>query len=186
MVLPDVISEDPRFVEKDAPPLSEEFPSGTKVFFLGDHAYGVAGQVSDTTDKTISVMLAVCSNFGMFVNRLLTRMQFCPDEKAESDKFKSIVANQVGLRYFPSFKVAEMVGITGHALSKITSSFMILAPDGGKVNMGLSLKFEAKGLKVISYSRKNDRFWEFSDKAVELIKAYKVSCRSLNAYLPLY
>ena len=59
MVLPEVISEDPRFLEKEAPPLSEEFPTGTKVFFLGDHAYGVAAQVSDTTDKTISVMLAV-------------------------------------------------------------------------------------------------------------------------------
>ena len=59
MVLPEVISEDPRFVEKEAPPLSEEFPAGTKVFFLGDHAYGVAAQVSETTNTSISVMLAV-------------------------------------------------------------------------------------------------------------------------------
>lgn len=62
MVLPEVISEDPRFIEKDAPPLSVEFPSGTKVFFLGDHAYGVAGQVSEAAEKTISVMLAVSSD----------------------------------------------------------------------------------------------------------------------------
>lgn len=67
-----------------------------------------------------------------------------------------------------------MVGISGHALSKITSSFMILATDGSKANVGLSLKFEAKSLKVIGYSRKNDRFWEFSEKAVEVIKAYQV------------
>ena len=58
MCLPEVISEDPRFIEKDAPPLHEEFPAGTKVFFLGDHAYGVAAQVVETAETTMSVMLA--------------------------------------------------------------------------------------------------------------------------------
>lgn len=59
LVLPEVISEDPRFLEQGAPPLSEEFPAGTKVFFLGEHAYGVAAQVQDTTESAISVVLAV-------------------------------------------------------------------------------------------------------------------------------
>lgn len=63
MVLPEVISEDPRFMEKDAPPLAEEFPKGAKVFFLGDHAYGVAAQISDTAEKTLAVMLAVSRVF---------------------------------------------------------------------------------------------------------------------------
>jgi 5'-3' exoribonuclease 1 len=57
--LMDVVSEDPRFLEKDAPPLSEEFPEGSRVFFLGEHAYGAAAQVSATTDTSISVILAV-------------------------------------------------------------------------------------------------------------------------------
>ena len=83
------------------------------------------------------------------------------------------MSNQVALKYYPSFKVAEMTGISGHALSKVTSSFMVF--DGkSKINLGLSLKFEAKSLKVIGYSRKNDRFWEFSEKAIALIKEYKV------------
>jgi 5'-3' exoribonuclease 1 len=59
LVLPGVMSEDPRFMELDPPPLAEEFPVGTKVFFLGDHAYGVAAQVQETTDTTVSVVLAV-------------------------------------------------------------------------------------------------------------------------------
>lgn len=67
-----------------------------------------------------------------------------------------------------------MIGISGHALSKVTASFMVLMGDGSKNNIGLSLKFEAKSLKVIGYSRKNGRFWEFSDKAIELIQEYKV------------
>ena len=62
MCLPEVVSEDPRFMEREAPPLSEEFPDGSKIFFLGEHAYGVAAQVSTTTESTLSVILAV-SNF---------------------------------------------------------------------------------------------------------------------------
>ncbi len=59
------------------------------------------------------------------------------------------------------------------AVAKVTSSFMVLTSDGQKQNLGLSIKFDAKGMKVIDYSRKEGRHWEFSDKAVELLKEYK-------------
>ena len=61
MTIPEVIKEDPRFIEKDPPPLHEEFEVGSKVFFLGDHAYGVAAQVSETMQTTLAVILAVRS-----------------------------------------------------------------------------------------------------------------------------
>lgn len=54
-----VVSEDPRYAEKEAPPLVEEFPVGSRVIFLGDHAYGTAGQVSATEESSLSVILAV-------------------------------------------------------------------------------------------------------------------------------
>ena len=66
-----------------------------------------------------------------------------------------------------------MLGMSGRALSKVMSSFMVLTSDGSKSNLGLSLKFEAKGLKVIEYSRKDGRFWEFSEKAIQLLHEYK-------------
>ena len=59
------------------------------------------------------------------------------------------------------------------AVAKITSSFMVLTSDGQKNNLGLSIKFDAKAMKVIDYSRKDGRHWEFSDKAVELLQEYK-------------
>lgn len=59
MTVTSVASEDPRYIEGVPPPLSEEFPVGTKVFFLGEHAYGTAAQVSGTTDAALSVILAV-------------------------------------------------------------------------------------------------------------------------------
>jgi 5'-3' exoribonuclease 1 len=58
MIVSEVASEDPRFAEKEAPPLSEELPEGSKIFFLGEHAYGVAAQVSSATEKTLSIILA--------------------------------------------------------------------------------------------------------------------------------
>lgn len=54
-----VTSEDPRYIERVPPPLSEEFPIGTKVFFLGEHAYGTAAQIFGATDTSLSVILAV-------------------------------------------------------------------------------------------------------------------------------
>ncbi|TBU45695.1 hypothetical protein BD309DRAFT_859613 [Dichomitus squalens] len=158
MAVSEVNSEDPRFLEKEAPPLSEEFPDGSKVFFLGEHAYGVAAQISATTQDTLSVILA-----------------FFPSEKDENDAFKQAVTHRTQKKYLSSFKVAEMLGISTRALSKITSSFMVISGGGSKSNLGLSLKFEAKALKVIEYSRKDGRYWEFSEKAIELIHQYKAT-----------
>ncbi|KAF7319188.1 5'-3' exoribonuclease 1 [Mycena chlorophos] len=166
MTLSQVASEDPRFMEREAPPLSEEFPEGSKIFFLGEHAYGVAAAVSATTDTTLSVILA-----------------FFPSDTAENAKFKAVVEQRKALRYLPSFRVAEMVGISGRALSRITSSFMILTSDGQKTNLGLSLKFDAKALKVIDYTRKDAKHWEFSEKAIDLIRQYKLKFPALFANL---
>jgi 5'-3' exoribonuclease 1 len=76
--------------------------------------------------------------------------------------------------YYPSYRAAEMVRVSGRALGKITSSFMVVTSDGQKINLGLSIKFEAKSMKVIDYSRKDGRSWEYSQKALDLILEYKV------------
>lgn len=53
---------------------------------------------------------------------------------------------------------------------------MVIASDGQKSNLGLSLKFEAKSMKVLDYSQKatNGRGWEYSEQAIRLIEDYKV------------
>ena len=159
-------SEDPRYAERPAPPLSEEFPEGSKIFFLGEHAYGVAAQVNKTEEKerTLSVILA-----------------FFPSDKSEQIKFKEIVeasslpSSNSGVSYVPSYIAANQVNLSGRALSKITSSFMVITSDNQKHNLGLCLKYEAKSLKVIGYTRKDKeggRHWEFSQKALALIREY--------------
>lgn len=69
--------------------------------------------------------------------------------------------------------------MTGLAVSKITSSLMVILSDGSKVNLGLSLKFQGKGLKVLTYTRMDDRGWEYSAKAVELLREYKAAFPAL-------
>lgn len=44
--------------------------------------------------------------------------------------------------------------------------------DERRCNLGLNLKFEAKKLKVLGYSRRGDAGWEFSPKAVQLLRDY--------------
>ncbi|TEB33517.1 hypothetical protein FA13DRAFT_1627125 [Coprinellus micaceus] len=168
MSVVEVSSEDPRYVERAPPPIKEEFPEGSKVFFLGEHGYGVAAQVSATDEEkdTLSVILA-----------------FFPAERLESDRFKEIVNARKASRYFLSYRATDMVGISGRALGKITSSFMVLTSDEQKNNLGLSIKFEAKALKVIDYSRKEGRTWEYSEKAIQLIREYKAAFPEVFASL---
>lgn len=180
-----VESEDPRFLEKEAPSLHEEFPQGSKIFFLGEHAYGVAAQVSETTETTLTVVLAVCFS-PLFVYALfLLTCQFFPSEQSENEKFTTVASEAKPSRYLPSYRVVDMLGISPLALSRITSGFMVIATDGQKVNLGLNLKFEAKSLKVLGYTQKstNGRNWEFSDRAIELIRSYKVFLYILFLFL---
>ena len=101
-------------------------------------------------------------------------VQFFPSETSEPDKFAKIVNSDFPGNYFQSYDVGRMVGLSGLALARITSSLMIMTSDGQKANIGLSLKYEARGLKVMNYSRKNRNVWEFSYRAIELIREYLV------------
>ena len=47
MCLPEVASDDGQLLKREEPKLSEEFPEGS------EHAYGVAAQVSGTTEMTV-------------------------------------------------------------------------------------------------------------------------------------
>lgn len=70
--------------------------------------------------------------------------------------------------------------ISPFALSKITSNFQVnVGSTDQRVNIGLGLKYEGKALKVLGYSRKSEKGWEYSKKAFELIAEYKVNPPSL-------
>jgi 5'-3' exoribonuclease 1 len=74
--------------------------------------------------------------------------------------------------YTPSWKVAKMLGLSGLALSKITSSFYVMLEKDKKLNLGLNLKYESKQEKVLGFADKTEHGWEYSDKAINLIRNY--------------
>lgn len=98
-------------------------------------------------------------------------------DKDENERFKALVRDQPGERYYPLSDVARTAGLSPKVISKLTSRVMAVDEDRpSKINLGLSVKFEAKAQKVIDYSRKTDRYWEFSQATVDLVKEYKVNC----------
>jgi len=52
---------------------------------------------------------------------------------------------------------------------------MVMLEDGTKVNIGLSLKFESKGMKVLGWSKRNDRGWEYSETCARALQKYKAA-----------
>jgi 5'-3' exoribonuclease 1 len=154
VIVDEVTSEDQRFLEKAAVPIEEEFPPGSRAFFLGDFNYGRPLEVVGHTDNKAEIWLSTL--------------------KGKEVEFGRNVVNGHGFQthYTPSYAVAKMLGLHPLVLSKITSAFSISACGLPRLNVGLNLKFEAKKLKVLGYSRRSDNGWEFSNKAIELLSTY--------------
>ncbi|GAA6005367.1 hypothetical protein JCM11491_002675 [Sporobolomyces phaffii] len=159
-VVTDVVSEDVRYMERPPIPIETEFPEGCNVFFLGPATYGTPSQVASHEGNNVSIRIA-----------------FFPSDAAEKAIFKSRLHTlQRDTHYSPSHSLGRIVNMSGLALSKMCSSLLVLFNDQ-RVNIGLNLKFEAKGLKVLGYSRKGGDGgaggWEYSQKAVQLIQEYR-------------
>ena len=52
---------------------------------------------------------------------------------------------------------------------------MVRLENDSKVNIGIPMKFESKGLKVLGYTRRNDRGWEYSETAARVLERYKAA-----------
>lgn len=155
LVVENVVSEDVRFIEQAALPIEDEFPEGTNAFFLGDYAYGrplsVIGHEKGKAKCLVALSTGRQAEFGRDIARQAERLS----------------------PYTPSFQIAQSLGLNALALAKITSAFSVRVDDQ-RINLGLNLKFEAKKLKVLGYSRKGASGWEFSQAAIKLIQQYMI------------
>ncbi|PHH87800.1 hypothetical protein CDD83_8386 [Cordyceps sp. RAO-2017] len=157
-IVDEVINEDERFIEKAALPIEEEFPVGTRAFFLGEYAYGrpleIIGHIYHKAEVVVSI----------------------PKTKEQPFAKQLIHRAERANPYTPSFAVAKQLGMHPLVLSKITSSYQVMTSAGLKLNLGLNLKFEGRKLKVLGYSRKSHTGWEFSALAIKLITDYMLAC----------
>ncbi|GMF72984.1 unnamed protein product [Aspergillus oryzae] len=155
LVVGEVINPDERFIERDALPIEEEFPEGSRAFFLGDFNYGRPMHITGHSNGKVNGLIAAVKGrepeFGK--ERARDAERFCP--------------------YMPSYAIARSLQLNPLVLAKITSAFSVDV-EGQRVNLGLNLKFEARKQKVLGYSRRGDSGWEFSPKAVELLQQYMI------------
>ncbi|KAI8977920.1 exoribonuclease 1 [Pilobolus umbonatus] len=154
-----VNNPDPRFIEKPAPPVEVDFPIKSTVFFLGSKFLGVqmtvVGHRNDCVDVEMTVPVDEEYHVEPEFGHEMSRMQ----EKE--------------VRYIPIHALAQILRLPVATLSKLSSSLTVNDRGGMRINVGLNLKFEGRGEKVLGYSRKHpDGFWEFSPRAVQLIKEY--------------
>ncbi|KAI9686709.1 MAG: hypothetical protein M1822_002768 [Bathelium mastoideum] len=155
-IIDEVVSEDPRFIEKAALALEEDFPIHQNAFFLGEFNYGRPLQVTGHSNGRCEVWMSVVMG-----------------REREFGKEIAIQAERL-YPYTPAFAVAKMLNLHPLVLSKLTSSFSVNS-SGLRLNLGLNLKFEAKKMKVLGYSRKGATGWEYSQKAIDLIQQYMVT-----------
>jgi len=151
----EVHSEDVRYIEKAPLPVEEEFPVNSVAFFLGEFNYGRPLKVIGHQDNKVDIQILTL--------KVKESVDFARDivKKSEAEK-----------PYFPSYTVATLVNLKPLPLSKITSSFSVVVGET-RLNLGLSLKFEARRQKVLGYSKRVPEGWQFSDRALALIKEYK-------------
>ena len=152
----EVHSEDVRYIEKAPLPIEEEFPLNTTAFFLGEFNYGRPLRVVRHHDNKLDIQILTL--------KVKESLDFAKEIVKQSENQKP---------YFPSYTVATLVNIKPLPLSKIMSSFTVVVNGDTRLNLGLSLKFEARRQKVLGYSRRVAEGWQFSDKALALVKEYK-------------
>lgn len=153
--------------------MAQEFPNGERIIFLGQMAYGTAAQVVGSSKDTLDINLAVSKI--SIIRIVLTLSQFFPTEIKENAEFSRMVAHRPSGHYYPSPVLSRRLGISALGLSRISSTLLVALEDGSKTNIGLSLKFESKGLKVLGYSKRNDRGWEFSETTAKALERYKAA-----------
>lgn len=64
-IVDDVVSEDTRFLEKAAVPIGEEFPEGTRAFFLGEFNYGRPLEVIRHENNKVDVWILTMVRFAV-------------------------------------------------------------------------------------------------------------------------
>ncbi|KAI8345316.1 XRN 5'-3' exonuclease N-terminus-domain-containing protein [Choanephora cucurbitarum] len=169
MVVIKVSNPDPRYIEKPAPPIHKSFPVKSTVFFLGNRFLGAQATVIGHSHGHVDIEMTVPV-----------------DEKYQSEpEFGHEIAREQEevVRYVAANVVARELDLSPLALSKLTSAVSVVQKNNQRINVGLNLKFESRGEKVLGYTRKHPvGYWEYSNTAVTLIQEY---CQKFPEFVTL-
>ena len=175
---------DERWVEQPAPTLQSSFPIGMTVIYVGPNYYGALATITGHTSTV--------------PGKQQVALSIVPPPP--SPPFGQQIARTSRLQFYPSHLVAQSLELHPLVLSKVCSSVYVFPGYG---DLGLKLRYSKQAMQVTEYARRvdswqdprqkrplqhvNDRqggnnydsvadsggSWEYSEKAVALVAAYK-------------
>jgi 5'-3' exoribonuclease 1 len=161
-IVTDITSYRKRYQEEL--PFTVAFKNGTEIFMLANPYYGSFGEVTDTSifEKSgrLKIMLTV-------------------PQEPDFDEAQKLHDKCTG-SYMSAYHAATMIGISDNALNRITGSVFVISgskreisfQEASKVNIGLQMKFPKQNEELYGYTKKDTRFWLYSEKAVSVVQEY--------------
>ncbi|XP_001849256.2 5'-3' exoribonuclease 1 [Culex quinquefasciatus] len=142
--------------------VQEMFPENCVVFLRATQWYGSMGHVVDVTAGH---------------KRIKTRFEIY--EEPNLDTVLKI-DDEARNHYLTTYDAASSIGISANLLSRLSSTIYMVTggrrslnvDEKGKMNIGLQLRLVSQDIETVGYTRKMAKNWMYSDKAIELVKAY--------------
>ena len=181
LISPSNPAPDERWVEQPAPTLQSSFPIGMTVIYVGPNYYGA--------------MATITAHTSTVPGKQQVALSIVPPPP--SPPFGQQISRTSRLQFYPSHLVAQSLELHPLVLSKVCSSVYV---NPGYGDLGLKLRYSKQSMQVPEYARRvdswqdprqkrplqhvNDRQgydsvadsggqWEYSEKAVALVAAYK-------------
>ncbi|XP_071945753.1 5'-3' exoribonuclease 1-like [Antedon mediterranea] len=150
MIIKNISVHDPTFQQFKT--LQELFQVGKTCFMLGSPHYGHMAKVVEVVDGRIRIEM---------------------DLPHEPD-FQSIISRQENYeqQYFPGFRLAQRLGISGHLLSRITGTIYVEGDGKRRINVGLNLKFNRTNQEIPGFSKKDKQGWTYSSQVHQILVQY--------------
>ncbi|KAI1285345.1 5'-3' exoribonuclease 1 [Halotydeus destructor] len=134
--------------------LHDIYPVGAIGFSLSKNLYGKMVKVVECLAENGTIKAEVFNEIEPDLTEVIVRQ---PDIIREN--------------YMANFAMAQYLGISGHALSRITGTILVRRGES-KVNIGLNLRFNARGEEIAGLSKKTENVWLLANKVHDIVKEY--------------
>ncbi|KAJ1986998.1 exonuclease II Exo2 [Dimargaris cristalligena] len=161
-------NKDHRFAERPFYQKERWLPVGESVFFLAPAFYGQSAKILKSKNHLLTL--------GMSVYRQPTEARYL--------QFQTDL-NQFGHRFttqeefHDAMAVVDALRIPYNVLRRLCSNFIMTLPDGREFDIGLRFCGPADNTAAAGYARHIDNIWQFSTRAINLVKLYQAACPRL-------
>ncbi|KAI4465247.1 3' exoribonuclease [Holotrichia oblita] len=175
--------------------LESIFPPGSTCFMLGQPHYGSMGEVKESREATQNGRVKVAmqcideptfESIKQFEKRIKVKYMNSYDAAVKLGELMIVTTlDRMWILYILAVSRQLFTRVTGSILVSVSSRFNS-TEDTNKVNIGLNLKFSKRNEEIPGYTKREGNLWLYSEKAIELVKAYNEFCPSLFEYLNRY